>query len=88
VLLHLLLAQRLGDGLAASGFQRVDLAAGILYRERFRVIDAKPAGALLASLRVGELEGEGCDASQLCQRLSSPIPFLDAFELQGLWAFS
>jgi hypothetical protein len=64
VLLHLLLTQGFGDGLAAPGFQRVDLAAGILDRERFRVVDAKPAGTLLAGLLVGELDGEGCHASR------------------------
>src|SRR6516162_8093136 len=60
----LVLAEGLGQRVAAHGFEAVDLAAGILDREAFRVIDAEPAGALLAGLGVGELEGEGCDASR------------------------
>jgi len=55
------LAQRFGNGGAASGLEAIGLATGILDREGLRIIDAEPAGALLAGLRIGELEREGRD---------------------------
>jgi len=58
----LLVAERLGERLAAPGSEAVDLAAGVLDREGLGIVDAEPAGALLAGLPVGELEGEGRNA--------------------------
>jgi hypothetical protein len=63
-LLGLVLAESLGQRVAAHALEAIDLAAGILDREGLGVIDAKPAGALLAGRRVGELEGEGRHASR------------------------
>jgi len=63
-LLGLVLAESLGQRVAAHALEAVDLAAGILDGEGLGVIDAKPAGALLAGRRVGELEGEGRRASR------------------------
>jgi hypothetical protein len=63
-LLHLVLAQGLRDGLAAHGFQAVDLAAGILDRESFGGNDAEPASTLFAGLGIGEFEREGRHAGR------------------------
>src|ERR1700720_4123026 len=63
-LLGLVLAESLGQRAAAHALETIDLAAGILDREGLGVIDAKPAGALLAGRRIGELEGKGRHASR------------------------
>ena len=55
-----LVAEGLGKRLATPGPEAVDLATGVLDREGLSIVDAKPAGALLAGLPVGELEREGC----------------------------
>src|SRR5204863_359968 len=58
----LLVAEGFGEGVAAHGLEAVDLAAGVLDGEGLGIVDAEPAGALLAGLPVGELVGEGRDA--------------------------
>ena len=63
-LLHFPVAEGLGERRSARAPQAVDPAAGVLDGEGLGVVDAKPAGALLAGLRIGELEGEGRHASR------------------------
>ena len=63
-LLHLAVAEGLGERRSARAPQAVDLAAGVLDGEGLGVVDAKPAGALLAGRRIGELEREGRHASR------------------------
>ena len=43
---------------SASALEAVDPTAGGLDGEGLGVVDAKPTGALLSGLRVGELEGK------------------------------
>ena len=61
---HFAVAEGLGERRSACAPQAVDPAAGVLDGEGLGVVDAKPAGALLAGLRIGELEGEGRHASR------------------------
>ena len=63
-LLRLVLAEGFGARRSACALQAVDPAAGVLDSEGLGVVDAKPAGSLLAGLRVGELEREGRHASR------------------------
>jgi hypothetical protein len=62
-LLHFPVTECFGKRHSAPAPQPVDLAAGSLDGEGLGVVDAQPAGALLAGRRVGELEGEGRHAS-------------------------
>ncbi|KWV49897.1 hypothetical protein AS156_15350 [Bradyrhizobium macuxiense] len=55
---RLLLAEGLGQRLAANGLEAVDLAAGIFDGEGLGVIGTEPSGALLAGLPIDELEGK------------------------------
>ena len=63
-LLRFPVAEGFGERRRACAPQAVDPAAGVLDGEGLGVVDAKPAGALLAGLRIGELEGEGRHASR------------------------
>ena len=57
-------AEGFGERRSARAPQAVDLVAGIFDGEGLGVVDAQPAGALLAGRRIGELEGEGRHASR------------------------
>ena len=62
-LLRFPVAEGFGERRSARAPQAVDLVAGIFDGEGLGVVDAQPAGALLAGLQIGELEGEGRHAS-------------------------